>query len=452
MSRKFFGTDGMRGVAGEFPLDQRSVTALGLAAGEVLGRLGATALIAADTRESGPWLASCLADGLAAAGVECHYAGILPTPAVAHLTLAHRFTIGAVISASHNPYRDNGIKFFGPTGFKLPDETESSIEEALLRILEQEVLTGGEASALPVVEGRYAEEYLLWLLSKWRGPRIEGWKIVLDCANGAAFRLAPALFHKLGADVIATACTPNGTNINENCGSLHLGNLSREVRASGARFGLAFDGDADRCLAVGPNGEVLDGDYVLYHDALLRKTEGRLPGNWVVGTVMSNLWVEHALGRNKLRFYRAPVGDRYVLSCLQDRGALLGGEPSGHVLFLDEVTTGDGLYTGMVIAAHARRYGDASALSSGIVPFPQRMVNLRVSRRCDLAENAAVQEALGKEVAGLGDDGRIVLRFSGTEPLLRLMAEAKTDGQVNSVLERLSVVLYRELGRAEVSR
>ncbi len=450
MSRKFFGTDGVRGVAGEFPLDRRAVTALGLAAGEVLGRRGATALIAADTRESGPWLAACLAEGLAAAGVECHYAGILPTPAVAHLTLAHRFTLGAVISASHNPYRDNGIKFFGPTGFKLPDETETSVEEAFLKILEQEVLAGGDAAGLPATESQFGEEYLLWLLSKWRGPSLDGWKIVLDCANGAAFRLAPALFEKLGASVIKTACAPNGTNINEKCGSLHLENLSREVRARGARLGLAFDGDADRCLAAGPGGEVLDGDYVLYHDALLRKTEDRLSGNWVVGTVMSNLWIEQALGRNKLRFYRAPVGDRYVLSCLQDRGALLGGEPSGHVLFLDEVTTGDGLYTGMVFAAHARRYGDASALSSGIVPFPQRMVNLRVSRRCDLAENGAIQAALAKETEALGHDGRIVIRFSGTEPLLRLMAEAKTDGQVNGVLERLSVVLYRELGKAEV--
>jgi phosphoglucosamine mutase len=448
LSRRFFGTDGMRGVAGEFPLDRRTVTALGLAAGEVLGRAGATALIAADTRESGPWLASSLAEGLVAAGMECHYAGILPTPAVAHLTLAHGYTLGAVISASHNPYEDNGIKFFGPSGFKLPDETETRIEEAMLRILGQEILAGGEASGLPALEAGYGEEYLIWLLSKWRGTRLDGWRIVLDCANGAAFRLAPALFSRLGAKVTAIACSPTGTNINENCGSLHLDNLAREVAASHAHLGLAFDGDADRCIAVGPDGKVLDGDYVLYHDALWRKAEGRLPGNWVVGTVMSNLWLEQALSRNRIRFYRAPVGDRYVLSCLQDRGAMLGGEPSGHVLFLDDVTTGDGLYTGMVFASHARRYGDASALSAGIEPFPQKMVNLRVTRRCDLAEERAIQAALQNEEETLGRDGRIVLRFSGTEPVLRLMVEAKTAGQVDEVLARLSAVLYQELGKA----
>ncbi len=451
MSRKFFGTDGIRGVAGEYPLDRRTVTALGLAAGEVLARRGAAALIAADTRESGPWLAACLAEGLVAAGVECHYAGILPTPAVAHLTLARAYTFGTVISASHNPYKDNGIKFFGPEGFKLPDETETKIEQALLRILGQEVLAGGEGMGLPAPEAEYGEEYLQWLLSKWRGPDLSGWRIALDCANGAAFRLAPTLFDRLGAEVIATACSPTGTNINEKCGSLHVENLAREVTARHAHLGLAFDGDADRCIAVGPGGMMLDGDYVLYHDALRRKVEGRLPGNWVVGTVMSNLWLELALGRNHLRFYRAPVGDRYVFSCLQDRGALLGGEPSGHVLFLDEITTGDGLYTGMVFAEHARRYGDASALSAGIEPFPQKMINLRVVKRCNLLENSAIQAALRNEEAVLGHGGRIVLRFSGTEPVLRLMAEAKTSEQVDGVLARLAAVLYQELGKAEVA-
>ena len=229
MSRKLFGTDGIRGVAGDFPLDGRAVTALGLAAGEVLGHNGATALIAADTRESGTWLAACLTDGLVASGMECHYAGILPTPAVAHLTLAHNYTFGVVISASHNPYKDNGIKFFGPEGFKLPDETETRIEHSLMRILGQEILAGGEGAGLPAPETEYGEEYLLWLLSKWRGPDLSGWRIALDCANSAAFRLAPALFQRLGAEVIATACSPTGANINEKCGSLHIENLAKRV-------------------------------------------------------------------------------------------------------------------------------------------------------------------------------------------------------------------------------
>ncbi len=447
MSRKWFGTDGIRGVAGEFPLDPATVTALGIAAGEVLGRRGATALVAIDTRESGPWIAVRLMEGLEASGVQCHYAGVLPTPAVAHLAFARQHTLGAVISASHNPYRDNGIKFFGPSGFKLADETEAQIERVLERVLETGVSPGADAEP-PAAETVCAEAYLEWLLAKWRGPDLAGWRVVLDCAHGAAARLAPQLFTRLGAEVRTVGCAPDGRNINEGCGSLHPEGLAAAVREAGARLGFAFDGDADRCLTVTGSGRLLDGDYLLYPDALRRRIENRLPGGWVVGTVMSNLWLEHALLRNRLRFYRAAVGDRYVLSCLQDRGGVLGGEPSGHLLFLDEVTTGDGLFTGMVAAMHARLYGGAEALATGIEPFPQTLRNLRVARRADLTDNSAVQAALRAEEEALGGDGRVVLRFSGTEPVLRLMVEARTQALVDGALARLTAVLHGELGEA----
>jgi len=448
VSRKYFGTDGVRGVAGEFPLDPRTVTALGLAAGRELGGRGAKALVAADTRESGPALAARLCDGLEAAGVECHWAGVLPTPAVAHLALARQFTLGVVLSASHNPWRDNGIKFFDPRGSKLPDDTEARIEVGLDRILEDGALVDGGGAPPAAVESAFADQYLDWLLGKWHGPDLKGWKIVLDCAHGAAHALAPRLFARLGAEVVSLHCAPDGRNINEACGTLHPEALARAVRAEGARFGLAFDGDADRCLAVTAEGRVLDGDFVLYHEALRRRVAGRLPGGWVVGTVMSNLWLEQALARNGLKFYRAAVGDRYVLQCLLDRGALLGGEPSGHVLFLDEVTTGDGLYTAMVYAMLARFYDGAEALTAGIEPFPQTLRNLRVKARTNLAEHTVIREALHDAQTALGADGRIVLRFSGTEPVLRLMVEARTEQQVEETLSRLTTVLYQELGKA----
>jgi len=448
VSRKYFGTDGVRGVAGEFPLDPGTVTALGLAAGRELGGRGAKALVAADTRESGPGLAARLCEGLEAAGVECHWAGVLPTPAVAHLALARQFTLGAVLSASHNPWRDNGIKFFGPRGAKLPDDTEARIETVLERILDDGALVAGTSTAPAEVESAFADRYLDWLLSKWHGPDLKGWKVVLDCAHGAAYRIAPRLFERLGATVVALHCAPDGRNINEACGTLHPEALAGAVREHGAQLGLAFDGDADRCLAVTGEGRVLDGDFVLYHEALRRRVQGRLPGGWVVGTVMSNLWLEQALSRNGLKFYRAAVGDRYVLQCLLDRGGLLGGEPSGHILFLDEVTTGDGLYTAMVYAMLARHYEGAEALTAGIEPFPQTLVNLRVKQRTNLAEHTVIREALHEEQALLGADGRIVLRFSGTEPVLRLMVEARTRAQVDDTLSRLEAVLYRELGKA----
>jgi len=445
VSRKLFGTDGVRGRAGSYPLDRETVRALGLAAGRVLGGRGASALVAMDPRESSTWIAAELLHGLTEAGVRCRFGGVLPTPAVARLCVEGGFTFGAVISASHNPFEDNGIKFFSGDGFKLPDETERHIEVAL----EGSALrNGGAPREMVPPDPDLAERYLAWLRSLWEGEDLRGVRVLVDGANGAASRLAPALFESLGATVVSRSCAPNGRNINAGCGSLHAGELAPEVAREKVHMAFAFDGDADRCLAVTAGGRVLDGDYVLFREALRRRDRGILPGRWVVGTVMSNLWLERRLAEEGLRFFRAPVGDRYVLQCLQERGGVLGGEPSGHVLFLDRATTGDGLLTALVYAMLARDAGGLEALAAGIEPYPQRLENIRVARRLPLEDQPAVQEALREETERLKGRGRIVLRYSGTEPLLRLMVEARTEEEVARVVGRLRGVLLEALGEA----
>jgi phosphoglucosamine mutase len=445
VTRQLFGTDGIRGKAGVHPLSPPTVYALGRAAGRILGGKDASALVAADTRESCGWIASHLVAGLGETGVSCRWAGVMPTPAVARVCSKDRYTFGAMISASHNPYQDNGIKFFSGDGFKLPDETENHIEvalEGLLPSVPDPVPSGdlGPPDASP------SAHYLSWLESLWEGPSLEGSHVVLDCANGAASALAPQLFRRLGAKVSTLACEPDGRNINAGCGSLHTGLLATRVLEARADYGFAFDGDADRCLAVTGTGAVLDGDFVLYRDAQRRVKRGTLFGRWVVGTVMSNLWLEQALQAERLRFFRAPVGDRYVLQCMADRGATLGGEPSGHILFLDRATTGDGMLTALAYASLARDAGSMDALREGIVPYPQVLSNIRVANRLPLEEQPAIQGALDEETARLGARGRIVLRYSGTEPLLRLMVEAQTRSEVDGVVGRLGKVLRDTLG------
>jgi phosphoglucosamine mutase len=447
LSRQLFGTDGVRGRAGVYPLDPRTVYALGRAAGRILGGREASAIVGADTRESCGWIASNLVAGLRETGVGCRWAGVMPTPAVARVCSTEHYTLGAMISASHNPYHDNGIKFFSGDGFKLPDDTEHHIEVALEGLLPS-VPEPVPSAELGIPDPAPAARYLAWLESLWEGPDLAGRHVVLDCANGAASGLAPELFARLGARVEAVACAPDGHNINEGCGSLHADLLARRVRESGAAFGFAFDGDADRCLAVTASGQVLDGDYVLYRDAQRRARRGQLFGRWVVGTVMSNLWLEQALQAERLKFFRAPVGDRYVLQCMVDRGATLGGEPSGHILFLDRATTGDGLLTALTYASLARDAGSMDALSEGVRPYPQILSNLRVARRLPLEEQPAIGRALEEETTRLADRGRIVLRYSGTEPLLRLMVEAQTRTEVDGVIERLGKVLRETLGEA----
>jgi phosphoglucosamine mutase len=447
LSRKYFGTDGVRGKAGTFPLDRRTVYALGRAAGLKLGGQGASALLAMDPRESSGWISALILEGLRREGVECHYAGVLPTPAVARLCLSRGYSFGVMISASHNPYSDNGIKFFSGDGFKLPDAAEKGIEEALEEVLP---LTPENPEAPePRLEAEECqEEYLEWLVSWWSGPSLAGRKVIVDAANGAASRVAPELLRMLGADVVPHACRPDGRNINALCGSLHPEQLAARVVEEAADMGFAFDGDADRCLTVAPSGQVLDGDYVLYRDGLKRHAGGHLPGGWIVGTVMSNLWLEKALSKAGLKFFRAPVGDRYVLENLLERGGVLGGEPSGHILFLDQATTGDGLLTAIAYARLAQEAGGVQALAEGIRPYPQVLKNIRVARRVPLEDVKEIQDALLKERAGLDEAGRIVLRYSGTEPLLRIMVEAETQEAVDGVVKRLTKVLVGALGEA----
>jgi phosphoglucosamine mutase len=445
LSRQLFGTDGVRGRAGVYPLDPPTVYALGRAAGRILGGRDASALVGADTRESCGWIASHLVAGLRETGVECRWAGVMPTPAVARVCSTGGYTLGAMISASHNPYQDNGIKFFSGEGFKLPDDTEHHIEVALEGLLPS-VPDPVPSAELGVPDPAPAAHYLAWLASLWEGSGLEGAHVVLDCAHGAASAIAPGLFRHLGARVEAVACAPDGRNINEGCGSLHAGLLARRVRECGAAYGFAFDGDADRGLAVTSAGEVLDGDYVLYRDAQRRARRGALFGRWVVGTVMSNLWLEQALQAERLRFFRAPVGDRYVLQCMADRGATLGGEPSGHILFLDLATTGDGMLTALTYSSLARDAGSMEALRDGIHPYPQVLSNLRVARRLPLEDQPPIRRALDEETARLDGRGRIVLRYSGTEALLRLMVEAQTSAEVDGVVDRLGRVLRETLG------
>lgn len=445
MSRAYFGTDGVRGRAGVPPLDPLTVYALGRAAGQRLGEPGAVALLGMDPRASSEWITALLIQGLSEEGVSCHFAGVLPTPAVARLCAARAYTFGVMVSASHNPFEDNGIKFFSGNGYKLPDATEAEIETLLNGLLE----AGGEApcvQALRAPKLDLHEEYVGWLLGLWRGSSLAGQKVVVDAANGAASHVALELFRALGATVIPVGCRPDGKNINAGCGSLHPSVVAGQVAAHKADMGFAFDGDADRCMAVDRAGRLLDGDYVLYRDALSRQSEGRLPGKWVVGTVMSNLWLEKALKGAGLLFHRAPVGDRYVLECLQERGGVLGGEPSGHILFLDQATTGDGLLTALTYARLAQDAGGMEALSEGVRPCPQVLTNLRVAKRVDLEAHGAIQGALHREREALGETGRIILRYSGTEPLLRLMVEAETQAQVEAVIARLAAVLFEELG------
>lgn len=444
MKRKYFGTDGMRGEAGRFPLDLPTVYAMGRAAGKVLGKGSAPTLVGMDPRKSSDWISEALMDGLEREGVQCVFAGVIPTPGVAWLLSRGEYAFGVVISASHNPYTDNGVKFFSGEGFKLSDEVEERVEYELEGCL-------GETPALDLSsrapENSCLLEYVEGLSSLWRGQRLEGKRIAVDCSNGAAYRAAPMLFERLGAEVEAMSCSPDGENINRNCGSLYPKALAKRVRESGADMGFAFDGDADRCMAVTASGKILDGDYLLYWEAgrLAKKANGG-PG-CVVGTLMSNLWLEKALREKGIAFYRSSVGDRYVLKELRERGGTLGGEPSGHLLFLDRATTGDGLLTAMNYAMLAREGGGLDAMRRGINPFPQTIVNIPVAKKTPFSDCPVLAVRLEEEERHLAGNGRIVLRYSGTEPVVRLMVEADSHETVEGVIERLRPVLEDELGR-----
>ncbi|MFZ4528194.1 MAG: phosphoglucosamine mutase [Undibacterium curvum] len=440
MSRKYFGTDGIRGRVGVTPITPDFVMRLGYAAGKVLAKAGhvgegrPTVLIGKDTRISGYMLEASLEAGFAAAGVDVMLSGPMPTPAVAYLTRALRLSAGVVISASHNPYDDNGIKFFSAQGNKLPDEVELAIEAEL----EKEMLCVssdhlGKAHRLRDANGRYIE------FCKGTFPTeldLRGMKIVVDCAHGAAYDIAPHVFHELGADVIAIGNAPNGLNINDKVGATAPDALALAVRANHADLGIALDGDADRLVMVDRHGKIYNGDQLLYLMVLDRLATGPVAG--VVGTLMTNMAVEVALQKLDVGFSRAKVGDRYVLEQMHERGWLLGGEGSGHLLCLDKHSTGDGIVSALQVLSALKRSGKTlDECISGLVLYPQTLLNVRVTPGFNWQDNAALVAEKTKVEAELGNRGRVLIRASGTEPLIRVMVEADDADLAASSARRL---------------
>lgn len=441
MKRKFFGTDGIRGKVGTVPITPDFVMRLGYAAGKVLagGRKGGkhpAVLIGKDTRVSGYMLESALQAGLSAAGVDVLLVGPMPTPGVAYLTRALRLSAGIVISASHNPYDDNGIKFFSHEGAKLPDATETAIEAELERDLKCVGSANlGRAKRIDDAVGRYIE------FCKSTFPArldLKGMRIVVDCAHGAAYHVAPHVFHELGAEVVTLGANPDGFNINDLVGATHPQALLAGVKHRKADLGIALDGDGDRLIMADGEGGLYDGDQLLYVIARHRKEEGALAGG-VVGTLMSNLGLEHALGALSIPFARAAVGDRYVLEMLQEKGWQLGGENSGHIVCLDKHTTGDGIVSALqVLSALAAGRSTLKKAASPVALYPQILINVAVKKKFDFAANRDVRQALADAEHDLDGSGRVLLRASGTEPVIRVMVEGKVEKQVKRWAETIA--------------
>jgi phosphoglucosamine mutase len=445
MSREFFGTDGVRGRVGADPMTADFAMRLASAAAQVLVPRGGTVVIGKDTRLSGYMFESALEAGFVAAGADVLLLGPLPTPGIARLTQEFDADLGVVISASHNPYFDNGIKFFDAQGSKLSDEVERRIEQRLREpaiTLDSQSL--GKAKRIDTARIRYQD---FCAASMPEGVDLDGLKIVFDGSNGAGYKVGPRTLGNLGAEVIPIGCSPNGKNINDGCGSMHPELMSLTVPAVKADVGVALDGDGDRVVMVDENGELIDGDQLLYVLATARKEQGGLPGP-VVGTVMSNLGLEHALGARDIEFRRAPVGDRYVLEVLRESGGILGGETSGHMLVLDKTTTGDGLISALQVLAVMRQTGQPlSKLVAGMPRYPQTMVNVRTKSRLDPNASPQIQEAVALVEKELADKGRVVLRASGTEPVIRVMVEGEDEQQVVSLAERLASVVSDAAGQ-----
>jgi phosphoglucosamine mutase len=440
MTRKYFGTDGVRGCVGEAPITPDFVMRLGFAAGKVLAQgdtvVGRpTVLIGKDTRISGYMLEAALEAGFAAAGVDVMLAGPMPTPAIAYLTRALRLSAGVVISASHNPYQDNGIKFFDASGNKLPDAVEAAIEAALdapIECVSSEKL--GKAKRLFDAQGRYIE------FCKSTFPTeldLRGLKIVVDCAHGAAYHIAPDVFHELGAEVVAIGNQPNGLNINDGVGATVPANLSAAVKAHNADLGIALDGDADRLLMVDNTGRAYNGDELLY--VMVKDRMSTVPVQGAVGTLMTNMALEVAFKKMGVGFARAKVGDRYVLEVLQQKGWVIGGEGSGHLLFLDKHTTGDGIVSALQVLSALKRSGKTLAqCTEDITLYPQCLVNVKVAPGFDWQKNEALQTEKEVVESELGDNGRVLIRASGTEPLIRVMVEAKNADTADRMARRIA--------------
>ena len=447
--RKLFGTDGIRAVAGEAPLDPPTIFATGLALASSLKSLHPQprVLLGADTRESSPWISAVISAGLCRGGAEVLNAGVITTPGVAYLTHKHRLAAGVVISASHNPWQDNGIKVFGGDGYKLPDATEMAIEEEIFRRLKDSPPPGLKGLSAPPANKAFREEYEAFLRNVVPQLNLNGKKIVIDCANGAAAVIASELFTSLGGQIHLTHVTPNGRNINENCGALHPEVVARETKALGADLGITFDGDADRALFADAHGRVVNGDGVMLVAARDMQAKGELAGNVVVATTMSNMGLEAALRGSGIRMLRAPVGDKYVLEMMQKHQASLGGEQSGHILFLRRSTTGDGLLTALVLLDTLAQSGKPlHELLSDLRVFPQVIVNVRVREKRPLEQIPAVMESIQQAETDLHGNGRVVVRYSGTEALARVMIEAESEQQMREHAERIAQAIRVEIG------
>ena len=438
MAREFFGTDGIRGRVGEYPINTEFVLKLGWAAGKAFAEAeSGQILIGKDTRLSGYMLESALQAGITSAGVDVRLLGPMPTPAIAYLTRTFHGLAGVVISASHNPFYDNGIKFFSSEGQKLPNRIEETIEhylsEPMVTVPPEQT---GKVSRITDAAGRYIE----FCKSRYRAPAgLEGLRIVVDCAHGATYHIAPSVLSELGADVVAIGVEPDGLNINKDVGSTSPDALKLAVKERRADLGIALDGDGDRVVMVDHHGDVVDGDELLYIITRHRHDRGKLAGG-VVGTVMSNFGLERAFQNLDIPFHRSPVGDRYVMADLVERGWILGGESSGHILCLDQSSTGDGIVSALQVL-NAIRYFERplGEIKSGMSKYPQRMINVSCDKR--RVDEPSVIDAVSRIEGRLGDAGRVLLRPSGTEPVVRVMVEGEDEALVNQLCEDLAAVV-----------
>jgi len=454
--RQLFGTDGIRAVAGEYPLDRATIYAIGRACGARLVRRVAAArvVLGQDTRESSAWIAETLALGLRDSGCAFVSAGVLTTPGVAYLTRTHGFSAGIVISASHNPWQDNGIKLFGSNGMKLADDIEHEIEAEIFQYIDQlpadQPSRDGLSAAILPGEANLRADYEAWLASSVDAACLTGLRVLIDCANGAAAAIAPELFARIGIPTEALHTSPTGRNINQDCGALHPEHVAAEIKRRPGQFdlGITLDGDADRALFSDALGNVVNGDAVLLIAARNMKGRGTLVHNTVVATTMSNMGLEKALGSSGIRMLRADVGDKYVLEQMLKTGATLGGEQSGHILFMDsDSTTGDGLLTALrVLEVVAHSGKSLHQLTADFKVFPQQIRNIKVRDRIPMRELPTVAEAIAAAEAELDGNGRVVVRYSGTEKLARVMIEAESDALMRKHVDAIAAALQAAIG------
>lgn len=444
--KRYFGTDGIRTKAGQFPLDEKTVSVIGASLGRIFrARLGRDPrfVIGRDTRESGGWIESAVCSGAVGSQATCESAGVITTPGVAYITDAFDFDAGIVISASHNPYQDNGIKIFSPSGKKVGEDVELAIEQD---IRDQIPVNSNRVEVHSSRSGEFRDSYLEHLRQHADDLSLSGTKVVVDCANGAASDLAPKLFSSLGAGILVINNIPDGRNINENCGSLHLENLQAMVLAESADLGIAFDGDADRALFVDENGEIVDGDATIWVIAQYLTGQGKLANSTVVSTVMSNIGLELALRSKGINLLRTDVGDKYVLEKLIETGSEIGGEQSGHIIFPEISLVGDGMMTAvLLLKALAKRGASLGEAASDFKRFPQILVNVKVKEKRPFADVPEIDESAKQIESELHGEGRLLLRYSGTENLARVMIEGKDQQQIAEQANRLASVIQASL-------